>query len=69
MGFRYQKVKIVIDEYYYDCGDGCCTNYGLNVQINDVDLPYKNMDVGTQVRQILEHLGYEVDLTETYNGE
>lgn len=64
-----KKVKIVIDEYDYTCFDKCCTTFGLAVKVNGVDLPCENMDVGTQVQQILEHLGYEVDLTETYNGE
>ena len=64
-----KKVKIVIDEYAYNCSGGCCYDYGLNISVNDVELPCENMDVGTQVKQILEHLGYEVELTETYNGE
>lgn len=64
-----KKVKIAIDEYNYKCTDGCCDHYGLSVQVDGVELPCENMDLGTQVRQILEHLGYEVDLIETYNGE
>jgi len=64
-----KKVKIEIDDYYYDCAEGCCTTYGTRVKLNDVDLPCENTDLPTQITQILEHLGYEVELTETYNGE
>jgi hypothetical protein len=36
------------------------------VIVNDVELDLNNQDVGTIVRRILERLGYEVELIETY---
>lgn len=27
-----------LDEYYYNCGDGCCTNYGTTTTVNGKEL-------------------------------
>jgi len=64
-----QKIKIEIDDWMYDCGDGCCTNYGTTTTVNGKEMPLINQDAGTIVRMVLEHLGYEVELIETYNSE
>ena len=64
-----KKVTIELDDYYYDCADGCCTNYGTTTKINGEELLSQSQDASTIVRQILEHLGYEVEMIETYNGE
>jgi len=64
-----QKLNIKFDEYDYKCGDGCCTHYGIVTSINGVELPAHNTDHSTIVRQILEHLGYEVEIEETFNGQ
>ena len=63
------KIKIEIDEWMYDCSDGCCTNYGTTTKVNGEEMPLINQEAGTIVRMVLEHLGYEVELIETYNGE
>lgn len=60
------KVHIKLYEYYNHCADGCCTNYGLIKTVNGVQLDNHNLDVGTCVKSILEHLGYEVELEEDY---
>lgn len=64
-----QKIKIEIDEWTYDCADGCCTNYGTTTKVNGEEMPLINQDAGTILKMVLEHLGYEVELIETYNGE
>lgn len=65
-----KELNIVVDEGYYTCSDGCCTEYGTHVTVNGVDLPCNNyQDVGTHLKKVLEHLGYTVNLTETYNGK
>ena len=64
-----KKLFIEIDEWSYHCGDGCCLNYGTTVKVNDVEMPYQNQDVSTILEQVLNHLGYEVEIKETYNGE
>jgi len=66
-----QKSKLLIEfnEYCTTCGDGCCTNYGTVVKVNGVEMPFHNQDTRTVVEEILQHLGYEVEIIETYNGE
>lgn len=55
-------IKIKLIDYEYSCGDGCCYNYGTITTVNDVELPCHNQDVGTILEQVLEHLGYEVEI-------
>jgi len=64
-----KKVKIELDEYYYNCGDGCCTNYGTTTTVNGKELDLHNQDVATILQQVLTELGYEAEIIETYNGE
>lgn len=63
------KIKVEIREYCYTCGDGCCTEYGTITKVNDVELDCHNQDTSTIVQQILEHLGYEVEMIESFDGE
>jgi len=56
------KIKIELNDYDYNCSDGCCTNYGTVTKVNGVELSCHNQDAGTIVQQILEHLGYEVEV-------
>ena len=64
-----KRVKIELQEYGYHCGDMCCYNYGTITKVNGEELDYHNQDAGTIVKGILEKLGYEVELIETYDGE
>lgn len=64
-----KKVKIELNEYYYDCADGCCTNYGTITKVNGVEMPSHNEDVGTILKHVLEHLGYDAEIIETYNNK
>ena len=64
-----KKVKIELDEYCYNCGDGCCTNYGTTTTVNGKELDLHNQDVGTILKGVLEELGYSVEIIETYNGK
>jgi hypothetical protein len=61
------KVKIELNEYMYDCSDGCCTNYGTITKVNGEELDCHNIDTSTIIKGILEKLGYEVEIIETYN--
>ncbi len=64
-----RKVTVEFNEYDHTCADGCCNSWGFEVRVNGVELDAQNLDVQTQVRQILEHLGYEVEIINKYNGE
>ena len=48
-----KKIKIELDEYDYDCADGCCTNYGTIVTVNGEELTSQNKDVSTIIKNIL----------------
>jgi hypothetical protein len=56
------SLKITFKEYGYSCGDGCCYNYGTITTVNDIELPSHNQNAETIVSQILEHLGYKVEV-------
>ena len=60
------KVKIKLEEYNYDCSDGCCTNYGTITSVNGEELSCHNQDVETILRGVLEKLGYDVDIESIY---
>lgn len=55
-------LKITLHEYSNYCGDGCCYNYGTITKVNGVELPCHNSDSETMLRQVLEHLGYKVEI-------
>ncbi len=64
-----EKVEINLHEYWRKCGDGCCDDYGTIVKVNGVETPSRNQDVETILRDVLEHLGYEVDITSSYDHD
>lgn len=64
-----EKLNIKFTDYEYPCGDGCCLDYGILTEINGETLDLRNTDMETQVRQILEHLGYEVNIETIYDRD
>jgi hypothetical protein len=65
-----ELINIDLNEYDYQCSDGCCTNYGTITTVNGKELECHNQDASTIVKQVLEHLGYtNVKVTNSYNGE
>lgn len=64
-----EKLKIELNEYYYNCADGCCTNYGTITKLNGKELDLHNQDTGTILEQVLVELGYDVEIIETYDSE
>ena len=65
-----EKLEIILDDYQYECGDDCrCLNYGTTTTVNGKELPIHNDDTATIVKQILEHLGYEVKVICQESGE
>ena len=64
-----KKVKISLHEYLYHCGDGCCTDYGTVTTVNGVELEFNNQDTSTILTKVLEHLGYEVEIEQTYDTD
>lgn len=63
------KVRIELEEYGYHCTDGCCYNYGTITKVNGKELDSHSQDVATILRQVLEELGHDVEIFETYPDE
>jgi len=61
------KLVVELHEYSHSCSDGCCTDYGTMVKVNGVELPFHNTDTYTIVEQILKHLGYDVEMKDSYD--
>lgn len=64
-----EEVNIELTEYSYHCSDGCCFNYGVRTVVNGEQLPIENEDLETQIRQILEHLGFKVNIVTNSDHE
>jgi len=63
------QLNISLNHYSYECGDGCCSNYGTITTVNGVELDCHNEDAATILEQVLEHLGYDVNVKQYDNGE
>lgn len=71
------KLKITLEHWDYTCGDGCCTDYGVKLYLNDKELEHPNpeqwnnnyigQDVETALESVLKELGYEVEITQTHS--
>jgi hypothetical protein len=57
-------LKIQIEDYHYQCGDGCCDHYGTVTTVNGIELFCHDQDAEAILRQVLEHLGYKVEIIE-----
>lgn len=55
-------LNINLTDYGYYCSDGCCYNYGTVTKVNGIELPCHNQDAGAILGQVLEHLGYKVEI-------
>ena len=62
-----KTLKITFTEYGYSCADGCCYNSGTITTVNGVELALHNDDGETIAQQILEHLGYTVEVEYIYD--
>lgn len=68
-----EKIKVVFEDWYYECGDGCCSDYGTRVYVNGEPLRSKEVDdsnyIGLEsinvVPALLEKLGYDVEVEYT----
>lgn len=55
-------LKISMRDYSNECGDGCCHDYGTITTVNGVQMQAHNTDKETIMRQVLEYLGYKVEI-------
>lgn len=59
-----KKLKIDLEHY-----TTACTDFGCIVKVNDVELKWRNEDLQTILKSILEYLGYEVEVNEIWTDE
>lgn len=57
------KIEIILDEYYFN------DDYGTNVFVNNIKMPFINQDAQTILKEILSHLKYESVIISKTNGE
>ena len=67
MGTNKMKLKIDLNEY--EIHDEDFYESGTITTINGEELYCRNSDAGTIVKQVLEFLGFEVEVTISENGE
>lgn len=61
-----KKIKIELNQWHYKCEDGCCDLYGTTTIVNGVELAIQNEDASTIIKHVLTHLGYDVEVINTY---
>lgn len=70
-----KKIKIVLKDWHYQCGDRCCDLYGTKLYLNDellehpdstkeepIDGSYIGDNVENALKAVLQKLGYEVEI-------
>ena len=60
-----KKLNIELNEFDYTGSSNDI--YGMVVKVNGIEMPYQNLDTETILKQVLEHLGYEVNIITTYD--
>lgn len=61
-----KPLTLQIEEWDYNCGDGCCYEYGETLSIDDEEVYKSHMEFIDRdlVKTILKHLGYSVEWQE-----
>lgn len=59
-----KRLSIKLEDWHYQCGDGCCDMYGTGIALNDkvCDNQYAGDNVQTALEFVLTELGYDVDI-------
>ena len=63
-----KKVQIVLNDWDYTCGDGCCYNYGVEIIVDGELLEEDGSNPNQLLEAVLNKLGYEVELINCYNN-
>ena len=54
-------LKIEIEDWDSNCGDGCCYEWGTIVRVNGIEINTTGL-ADDMLRTVLEHLGHKVDI-------
>lgn len=61
-----RKIKIELHDYSHDCEDVCCTDCVTIVDVDGIEMPYRYQDTFTILDQVLNPVGYDVEVVETF---
>ena len=63
-----EKLIIKLNDWDYECGDGCCSMYGTEISLNGkkCENEYSGGDVKQSLEFILNELGYDVEIINTH---
>lgn len=56
-----KKIAITIKPYSYECGDGCCSEYGEIISVNGEEVASGPCEHNRLI-SLLQHLGYDASL-------
>ena len=64
-----KQIKVSKRPYDYECGDGCCSEYGETWSVDGVEVAHGPCD-DNRLQQLLKHLGYNARIVnENEDGE
>ena len=64
-----KQIKVSRRPYDYECGDGCCSEYGETWSVDGVEVAHGPCD-DNRLQQLLKHLGYDARIVnENEDGE
>ena len=64
-----KPIKLSKRPYYYECGDGCCTEWGETWYVNGEEVCSGPCE-DNRLQQLLDHLGYDARIVnENEDGE
>ena len=60
-------IKIDLKNWTHTCGDGCCTEWGVDILLNGKELEGNGGDVKETLTVIFKELGINVEINEDYD--
>ena len=58
-----KEINIILEEWDYTCGDGCCYNYGTTLKVDDIEITnYSDDNIEDTLIKLLTYLGYKVNI-------
>lgn len=57
------KINVNVDSGYYECGDGCCSDWYTNISVNNVSIKGEYSDELIALATILTGLGIDPNMS------
>jgi hypothetical protein len=62
-----KKINLKIQQYSWECGDGCCSEEGNEWYVND-EFVHRSPCYDNGILAVLEHLGFDAEM-DFYDSE